>query len=402
MRDVVTGWRVDGKGLVRQSRQPLVLIGLLVALLLVLARLLVPSTFSDATSLTTLRASLASGWQMLALEREAVSESQPEKRADTDADDDAPSHLPAALRTSVEGGRVVVKLTDEERERIGVETARLAPKVHRTEIQAYGSVLDLARVTELTNSYAAAKAQLQTAQARVDVSRNAFMRARSLGQYATQVQLETSEGTFQTDQAALAAAQSQLRTLAATAHQEWGPVIGRAIVERSAEITRLIERTEFLVQVTLPPGDSLKEAPKIAFAEVPPQSERVALKYVSPATRTDQRIQGISFFYTVSGDRGLLPGMSTLAFLTSERRAIGIAVPEAAIVHWQGGAWFYRSIGDDAFTRHPLNLDAPMADDSYVVDDLEEETEIVVNGPQSVLSEELKRQLAVSGTVDDD
>lgn len=311
-------------------------------------------------------------------------------------------HLPVAQRTRIEGGRVVVTLSDAERERIGIETVKLAPKPHRTEIQAYGSVLDLARVTELTNAYASAKAQVQTAQAKAEVSRSANIRARSLGQYATQVQVETAEGTYQTDQAALAAAQSQLRTLAATAQQEWGPVIGRAIVERSAMITRLIERVDFLVQVTLPPGETLKEAPATASAEVPPQSERVSLRYVSPATRTDQRIQGVSFFYTVAGDSGLLPGMSTLAFLTSDRKANGIAVPESAVVHWQGNAWIYRGLGDGAFARHPLKADAPTADDAYVVDDLKDETEIVTSGPQALLSEEMRSQNQASKSDDDD
>jgi hypothetical protein len=272
---------------------------------------------------------------------------------------------------------------------------------HRIEVQAFGSVLDLARVTELTNSYASARAQLQTAEAKAEVSRAAYTRARSLGQYATQVQLETAEGTFRTDEAALAAAQSQVRTLAATAQQEWGTVIGRAIIERSPVITRLIERTDFLVQVTLPPGETLRAPPGTAHAEVPPQSERVALRYVSPATRTDQRIQGVSYFYTVAGNSGLLPGMSTLAFLTSERETTGIAVPESAVVHWQGGAWIYRSVGDDAFARHPLRADAPISADAYVVDDLGPEAEIVVTGPQAVLSEELKGQIQSSDADDD-
>ena len=299
-----------------------------------------------------------------------------------------------ASRVSVEDGRTVVRLSDDEQARIGVATVRFNRAPHRIEVQAYGSVLDLARVTELTNSYASAKAQLQTAEAKAAVSRNAFNRARNLGQYATQVQLETTEGTFRTDEAALTAAQSQVRTLAATAQQEWGTVIGRAIVERSGVITRLIERAEFLVQVTLPPG--------IAYAEVPPQSERVPMRYVSPATRTDQRIQGVSYFYTVAGESGLLPGMSTLAFLTSERETPGIAVPESAVVHWQGRAWIYRSVGDDAFARHLLPIDAPISADSFVLDDLGDAAEIVVTGPQAVLSEEMKGQIQASGETDDD
>lgn len=310
--------------------------------------------------------------------------------------DRAPSETQATAkpvqRTALEGGRVVVRLDAEERGRVGVETRRVEPGDHRIEIQAYGSVLDIARVTELTNAYASAQAALQTAQARAEVSRSAFQRARNLGPYATQVQVETAEGTYQTDQATLSAAQSQLRTLAATAQQEWGPVIGKAIIERAPIVTRLIERADFLVQVTLPPGERLKGRPDTAFAEVPPQSERVALRYVSPATRTDQRIQGVSLFYLVSGDSGLLPGMSTLAFITGDQAARGVLVPEEAVVHWQGGAWFYREVGEDGFARHPLPPGAAMSADAFVVGDLGDETEIVTRGAQALLSEEARAQ----------
>lgn len=300
------------------------------------------------------------------------------------------AEAPAPIRVSIQGGRTVVTLSEEERERIGVKTEKLQSKKHAIEIQAYGSVLDLGRVTELTNSYANAKAQLQTAEARAEVSRNAAQRARSLGTYATQAQVEATGGASRTDEAALAAAQSQLRTLAATAQQEWGPVIAKAIIERSPMITRLIERDDFLMQITLPPGETLKSPPNIAYAELPPQSERIDLSYISTATRSDHRIQDVSYFYTVAGDSGLLPGMSTLAFLTSERMTTGIAVPESAVVHWQGSAWIYRSVEDDVFTRHPLKPDAPISADSFVIDDIGPETDVVVVGPQAVLSEEVK------------
>lgn len=310
-------------------------------------------------------------------------------------------HLPAQ-RVAVEEGRMVVKLSPAEQARIGLDTRLVPALAHRAESQAYGSVLDLARVTDLTNSYASAKAQLQTAQARVEVSRSAFQRAKNLGPYATTVQVETTEGTFQTDLASLAAAESQVRTLAATAQQEWGPVIGRAIVERSPTITRLIERSEFLVQVTLPPGETLKGQPAAAFAEVPPQSARVALRYVSAATRTDAKIQGLSYFYTVAGDSGFLPGMSMLVFLTGERNVTGVSVPEDAVVHWGGGTWVYRAVAPGAYVRHLLKTDPTMSADAYVVEDLPGDTEIVLRGAQALLSEEMKAQLQVSGGADDD
>ncbi|MGF3023843.1 efflux RND transporter periplasmic adaptor subunit [Methylobacterium aquaticum] len=315
----------------------------------------------------------------------------------------APAWSQGRTRLLPEGGRVAVRLTAEERARIGVVTARLAPQPHKIEILAYGSVLDPARITDLTNSYAGALAALRTAKTRAEVSASALRRARTLGPTVVSgAQLETVEGSALTDEAAMAAAESQVRTLAATAQQEWGPVLGRAIVERSPLVTRLIERADLLVQATLPSGEAMKGPPATAFAEVPPQSERVTMRFVAPATRSDQRIQGVSYYYLVAGDSGLLPGMSVQAFLTSPQEAVGIAVPESAVIHWQGRAWIYRGVGADTFARHPVKPDAAISADRSVIDDLGNDTEVVVTGPQAVLSEELKGQIPTSGDADDD
>ncbi|MCJ2087463.1 efflux RND transporter periplasmic adaptor subunit [Methylobacterium sp. E-005] len=309
---------------------------------------------------------------------------------------------PPPPRTAVEDGRTFVRLTDLERKRIGLVTETRPAVLHRQELTAYGSVLDIARITELANSYAGAVAALQMAEARVEVSASAARRARNLGAGVVAVaQIETAEGTLLTDRAAQTAAESQVRTLSATARQEWGPVLGKAIIDRAPLVTRLIERADFLVQVTLPPGESLATPPQAAFAEVPPQSERVALRLVSPATRTDPRIQGQSFYYLVSGDSGLLPGTSTMAFLPAEHSVRGVLVPEDAVVHGEGGTWVYRGTGDGAFVRHPIRPDAPMSADSFVVEDLPDGAEIVLRGGQALLSEEMKSRIRVVGDDDD-
>jgi hypothetical protein len=314
----------------------------------------------------------------------------------------APAARLPAPRTAVEDGRTVVRLTAAERARVGIVTKVLPAEPHPRESTGYGSLLDLARVTELTNSYAGAVAALQTAKARAEVSVSAARRLRSLGAAAVATaQIETAEGAALTEQAAVAAAESQVRTLAATARQEWGAVIGKAIIERGALVTRLIERDDLLMQVTLPPGEALAKPPQTAFAEVPPQSVRVSLRLVSPATRTDPRIQGQSFYYLVSGDSGLLPGMSVMAFLPTGKAATGVLVPEDAVVHAEGGTWVYRGLGDDSYVRHPVRPDAPMSADSFVVEDLPDGSEIVLSGAQALLSEELRSRIRVVGDDDD-
>ena len=118
-------------------------------------------------------------------------------------------------------------------------------------------------------------------------------------------------------------------------------------------VQRLIERQEFLVQVTLPSGMALASPPADAAVEAANRS-RAGLRYVSAATRTDPHLQGMSFFYTVPGDSGLLPGMNVLALLPSDKVVEGTVIPESAVVRWQGKDWIYLRTDERTFARRCL------------------------------------------------
>jgi hypothetical protein len=316
------------------------------------------------------------------------------------SDDSPKSPQPSSAAGSGEPG--TVRLTADQQHQIGLQTAVLEAATHPEQFRAYGAVLDVARITDLTNSYANAQAQLQTAQAKFDVAKSAFERAQSLVHSAILAKrdAEAAEGTFRTDQASLTAAESQLKTLAATARQEWGPVIGKGVVERSPQVVQLIERDQFLVQVTLPPGVVLAEPPRAALAQAPSRNANIDLQYVSPATRTDARIQGLSYFFVASGESGLLPGMNTTVYVPSGKTYEGVFLEDTAIVQWQGRSWVYLRAGPDTFKRHPISTDQPVSDDDYVVQDIPPGSEIVIQGAQVLLSEEAKSELR--GGVDND
>jgi len=53
----------------------------------------------------------------------------------------------SAPRTAIEDGRTLVRLTPAERARIGLVAEARPAILHRQELTAYGSVLDLARIT---------------------------------------------------------------------------------------------------------------------------------------------------------------------------------------------------------------------------------------------------------------
>jgi hypothetical protein len=316
------------------------------------------------------------------------------------SDDSPKSPQPSSAAGSGDPG--TVRLTADQQHQIGLQTAVLEAATHPEQFRAYGAVLDVARITDLTNSYANAQAQLQTAQAKFDVAKSAFERAQSLVHSAILAKrdAEAAEGTFRTDQASLTAAESQLKTLAATARQEWGPVIGKGVVERSPQVVQLIERDQFLVQVTLPPGVVLAEPPRAALAQAPSRNANIDLQYVSPATRTDARIQGLSYFFVASGDSGLLPGMNTTVYVPSGKTYEGVFLEDTAIVQWLGRSWVYLRAGPDTFKRHPISTDQPVSDDDYVVQDIPPGSEIVIQGAQVLLSEEAKSELRGGGDND--
>jgi hypothetical protein len=260
-------------------------------------------------------------------------------------------------------------------------------------------VLDAARLTDLSNNYVNAEAQLRTVQAKIAFSRAAFERAQKLfdnERSISQAQLQSAEAAYRTDEAGVGAAESLVRTIAATAHQEWGPVLGASLVERSAAVLRLIERQDFLVQVTLPPGLPAPKSVAAAAIEAP-ASRRAAITLVSPATRTDARIQGVSFFYLAPAGSGVLPGMNVLAFLSSGDGADGVAIPAAALVWWQDRPWVYRRTEPDTFVRTPIATDQPTPGGGYIDRNLGTEAEIVTRGAQLLLSEEFRAQIQVGG-----
>ncbi len=302
----------------------------------------------------------------------------------------------APLRVSTENGEPVITLDAATRAASGIATAAPVAAPYQTQVRAYGTVLDLTRLTDLGNSFLSAKAQLASVQAKLGASRAAFERAQKLNrdqQNVSAAQLQTAEAAFRGDQATLAAAEAQVRTVQATLDQEWGPVLGKSLVEGSPLITRLTQRQDFLVQVTLPPGVVVPPPPS-ASVQIN-TGQRTEIRFVSPATRTDPKIQGVSFFYLAAGDSGVLPGMNVLAFLPSGSTVQGATIPASAVVWWQDRAWIYRRAAPDKFVRAVIVTDLPTPDGGYIVKDLPSGTQVVTSGAQLLLSEEFRAQIQV-------
>jgi hypothetical protein len=312
-------------------------------------------------------------------------------------EDKAKSALGPPSRVTVKDGVTVLTLSAADRQDGGIETSRPSPSPAQEPVVGYGTVLDAAPLTELNSRYLDAATQVQTAGAKLAVSRGAFERATVLykdRQNISTAQLQGAQGGFEVDKAALEAAQSRLSSVAASARQAWGSVLGAALIDRTMLMTRLIERADYLVKVTLPPGAAVARPPETAIARLNGATQ-MQLTFVSPATTIDPRVQGISYLYRAAAEAALLPGLNLEVRLLTEAVERGVVVPESAVVWLQGQAWIYLRTDPDTFVRREIAPDRPGSDGGYIVTGLPLDAEIAVRGAQMLLSEEFRAQVPI-------
>jgi hypothetical protein len=288
-------------------------------------------------------------------------------------------------RVSFENGEPVITLDAAAQQRSGLQTTTLHQTKHHETLRAYGTLLDLQPLVDLDNSYELAKARIDAAQAKLDASRAEFEREDTLFKTHTSVvtldKLQAAEAAFHTDEASLASAQAQLRTVEETAKQSWGPVLGNQLGEKGQTFMRLVQRRDYLVQVTLPPGVLIETPPPTATIQLE-NGQCPQITYVSPATKTNPSIQGVSLLYTVPAASDLLPGMNVLAFLPRASTTEGVVIPKAAVVWWQGHAWVYVRTGPTTFARRTIATDHPLPGGDYLDTALKGGSEVVVQGAQ--------------------
>ncbi len=316
----------------------------------------------------------------------------------SDAGDDAENAVRAPARVAIKDGAVVLTLSATEQKNAGIAVARPSPASADAVIIGYGRVLDAAGLTDLSNRYLDALSGLQTADAKLAVARAAYQRAQTLHadpQAVSTAQLQELEGRFKVDKTALAAAQFRLSNLAATARQSWGNVLGEALISQTPMVADLVARHDYLVKVTLPAGATIAAAPATATTRLNGGPD-IRLDFISPATSTDPRLQGLSYFYKASALSGLLPGFQLAVSLTADTIESGMSVvPEAAIVWLDGKPWVYRRTGATSFERREIAPNRPAPGGGYVVATMPPDAEIVVRGAAMLLSEEFRAQTPI-------
>lgn len=290
-------------------------------------------------------------------------------------------------------GLPAIALTTAEQQASGLHVAPMEPVTYRHADQGVASVVSAVDLSSLRADLASTQVQFKAARAKATASAAQLQRLRLLRSQEQDVsltELQAAEATLAADQAAAEAAQASASAGMQAAALNWGPTLAQAVAGNGALFERLVSGREVLLQVTLSAGASNGPPPRTLTVGTP--SGDVTATYLASATRSDPRLQGLSYFYVAP--RGeLRPGTTVAVALPSGNEESGLHVPTAAVVWWQGRAWIYTRHDPTHFVRRQLPDGDAMTDGWFVPGGFANKEPVVVAGAQLLFSEELRAQL---------
>jgi multidrug efflux pump subunit AcrA (membrane-fusion protein) len=310
----------------------------------------------------------------------------PEEQA-KEAEREKPIEPPSKI-SRTKDGEIALEFPPDERSRLGLKTAPLLERSEPPEVASYGRVVSPASLLAL-------EADLGSAQAALPASKAEFERMKTLFQEngnASRKAFEAAQAQFETDQNRL---KSVLRQISA----EWGDVVtSLAPNQREGVIDKLAKREIALVRVTVLPGTKLPARPTNARLTLLGEEEHFfTTSRIFDTSQADPKSQGRGFMLRVD-DAGpaLTPGAAVTAYLRSEGDPLkGVEIPPSAIIRFAGKTWVYLLVDERHFVRREVTLDRPTKDGWFTTSALGDKNQVLVEGPGTLLSEELKAQIHV-------
>lgn len=330
----------------------------------------------------------------LALPIGAFLDAQRESSSQEEQHPEKHEHAPeGASKTTPAEGSAAITLNERTQSEIGLKVSPLRESATREQMKATALVLPVQELADLRNKYIAAEAAQAKAQTTADVSSREYDRLKLLyqeDQNASEKAMQSAEGSWRLAVVDLHAAEQDLRLQQSLIRQNWGSVVAEWIEKNTPLLQRILDQTDLLVQITLPPAERVT-APAVAQLETP-RSGLIRASLISPFPRLDPRIQGSSFLYLVPSRPGLVPGMNLLADLPVGQVRRGVVIPESAVVWWQGSAWVYQAVSTERFVRRQVSTDAPVPGGWFASGLFEPGARVVTVGAQMLLSQEFRPQ----------
>ncbi len=300
----------------------------------------------------------------------------------------APSQV---VSKETDSGRHMLTIGRRAQQLSGISTQMLTAEKRSRSIKAYGEVLDLRNLFSLVTSFEAAKAASMKSIFQLEISRNKYVRAKLLfgsTKYVSLEQLQAARAAYYSDLADSESAFGNLSGLKGQITEEWGKRISHLVTSSSSFVTRLMSNGISMMLVTIQEPARSYNAPGTALVRAI-DGNLIEAHLISISPVSNPQIQGVSYFYETPNSSNLPAGTNVVAYLDGGKVMNGVRVPSSAIVWYDGTPWIFIKTGATSFERREISLTIPTADGWFIHNGVKPGEDVVVNGAQLLLSQEL-------------
>ncbi len=296
-----------------------------------------------------------------------------------------------------------VALSGDEIERSGIQTEKVKAVVHTAESIAYGSVVSIRDLSNDFKNYETGKAQLAKAKEELSISKAEYERKKQLyeKQLASEQEFQSAKAAYSSDEADISSAAANINSLKNSLIEEWGDRLANWIFNDSKELQKLLSFKNKLIQISLPPDENDIIIPDKIYIITSSDTKRITCRFESAGHLANSQFQTKSLYYTTTslGGKQLMSGSNVKAYLPTGKKSTGIIIPSESIILYQGSSWIYVKISSGKFQRVKINTGSPSHGGFFISpkDELKPGSEIVTQGAQLLLSEELKSQTKNAG-----
>lgn len=314
------------------------------------------------------------------------------------AEDRAEEEIVAESSAAAKASFAAVYVPKQSQAASGLAVHGLRPIQLQASAEVAGVVINLQPLFDLRARYLAAMGEARALSATATNSTDEYRRVKGLFEDDRNVServVVAAQAQSRSDLARLAAAEQSAAAILDALRAEWGATLaGWAVTPGHGPFDPLARQREVLIQFTFP--DELRDHAgrvPVTVAPVPGRSDSRPARFVSPAPRTDPTLRGATYFYAATAD-GLRIGMRVVGRVGLDGKPReGVVVPSTAVV-WHGGKpWVYVKGEGDTFVRREVSAAEPVPDGWFDAAHLAPGDEVVVNGAQLLLSEELRFQI---------
>lgn len=304
---------------------------------------------------------------------------------------DAPAAPPPAVQ-SVNGETVVVVSAEAQRAS-HIEVAPLAAVTSQSGISADTTVIDLQPFFDLRNRLASARADVDSFAAQAASSRTQYQGSRTLyadDRNVSLKSLQAAQSAMQGDDAKLQSARITLNGLDGAMRQQFGDALANAAADPASKLFQRLQSGQAVVlRVTLPASFGM--TPPEGIAVDTPDGRAMPAKLLSASPLADPVVQGSPWLYVA--DTALPANLHTSARVPTSSQAVsGLVIPEQAVVWYGGQTWAWVRTAQDRFTRRYVPAGNEGSHGFMVTSGFHAGDQIVTQGAQLLLSEELKPQ----------